>query len=217
MKLQRDAHQVRWLEIRNVGSSEIPPFGVVEITGASLEEPNRIVLTVQLPTEDNATFVAFNSWHPVPVAKRGLGTLDSPVFSRYYASGGTPAFGQIWGVENGLYELSPGYSGFFIYGAVDTSREICLVDRAPVSTYKPYIDFKLEGTLTTGLSEADATIIAQYGPGTDSTYTGTADIIVKNLETHTTSTYVFYADYLDRGRALHDKDNEYIIVAMECE
>jgi hypothetical protein len=87
----RSAHiRQRWVELENVGSVEIPAFGVCEITGSyrpdtgGLVTPGggRTVMRVRRPETDDPCAVIVNGPCPIPVGENGRpGTKDDPLLA----------------------------------------------------------------------------------------------------------------------------------------
>ncbi len=106
--------QQRWVEIRNVGSYDIPPFGVVEVVDST--EPDgtesRTVFHVRRPTEKSMSNVLFNGMNTVPVAGFGSGTGDFPA----WAMCDTTTAGTKVGTDTDSYSLTTGSSGFVVLG-----------------------------------------------------------------------------------------------------
>jgi hypothetical protein len=117
--------QQRFIELKNVGSATIPPFGVCEVAGSYRPEqtsqytPNdgRTVMQVRLATKDNpcATIVNFACEIP-PGEERRVGTMDDPLLALVAAvyDPGTPV-----GVKAGSFRLERGYCGYIILGDYD--------------------------------------------------------------------------------------------------
>jgi len=120
-------HKTRWIEA--LASGDIPAFGVVEITGATWEEPNRTVLLVSQPSEDSVSPFAINSHKPIPSGGYGLVSLTGPVFA-LYDNAATPATGELWGPQSGSFEAKKGNLGLVILGGIDTERGIVCVNDA---------------------------------------------------------------------------------------
>lgn len=78
---------------------------------------------------------------------------------------------------------------------------------------KPFIDFVLDEDLTTAMSEADATITEEWGPGASA---GLVAITVKNAPTRTAGVYKYRGVSGRKGTAVHVSGNIYRIFDMEC-
>jgi hypothetical protein len=84
------------MEAKNVGSLEIPSFGLVMISQADWENPDRTVLHVKRPTAYNARPLAINSFKPIPAGDYGLVTIDGPAWVKY-KTGETPSNNEEYG------------------------------------------------------------------------------------------------------------------------
>lgn len=112
--------QLRLIEFVNVGASEIPAFGAVEITGVSVPESGsdftpgggRVVMQVRRPTCDSSPRIMFNLANPVAVGKYGIGTNEFPC----WALADTTANGDRVGSAEDSYVLEKGKSGFVVAG-----------------------------------------------------------------------------------------------------
>lgn len=129
----------RQIELENVGSIEVPAFGVCEVTDVYLPESassmsadgGPIVYKVRRPTTDSPCHVIINGPCPIPpVAQspdnRGKpGTNDYPTYALYSAAGSGsagPSAGDEYGAKADSFELNPGYTGFVILGAADGTK-----------------------------------------------------------------------------------------------
>lgn len=141
----RSPHQQqRWIEIYNAGSSDIPPFGVVEIVESTRPEDGGItgegptVVSVRRPTIDSLPHFIINGPMTVPVGERGrVATNDYPCLAMY-DTGETPVSGQEWGTVIDSYALGRGRQGVVImgdaaYGVVRVMRSERLLRVTPVS------------------------------------------------------------------------------------
>ena len=106
--------QQRWIEIRNVGSQDIPPYGVVEVVDST--EPDgtdsRTVFSVRRPTESSMSNVLFNGFETVPALGYGRATGDFPAWA---LSGSTTAGTKV-GTEADSFTLSASSTGFVVLG-----------------------------------------------------------------------------------------------------
>lgn len=90
-----------WYDVKNIGSAEIPPFGIVEIDspdGAILRDDRRVLLRVKQPTMPGFTGRMLVNG-PLPISGGGTGvcTDGKIVVVAYDDKDGTPAAGDIWG------------------------------------------------------------------------------------------------------------------------
>ena len=118
--------ECRWMEAV-AGDYDIPAFGLVQITGATWEEPGRTVLSAVRPTNTNCQRIAINSWKPIAASDYGLVTCEGPSYV-LYDTADTPAIGQEWGPEADSFKAAKGKCGLIILGAADTTRGIVLVN-----------------------------------------------------------------------------------------
>ncbi len=107
--------QQRSIECENVGSVEIPSWGVVEITGVTNPSAGRVILQVQRPTTASATEVAVCGPLAIAVGKFGVCSLDMPAFA-LYDTAATPANGEAWGTQANLFTLLKNNTGFTVLG-----------------------------------------------------------------------------------------------------
>jgi hypothetical protein len=207
-------HGVRWVEAKNDCGQEIPPFALVVVAGATLENPGRTVLLLDMPSRDNDYPLAVNSHKPIADGDYGLVAMEGPVYVAYDNTD-TPAYGEEWGGTSGLLVASKDFAGLLILAAPDTEREIVLVEIARPGQYRPKIHFHLAEALTTSMSEATATIETEWGLGYPSPYTGEGAIIVKNMPNSVTP-YTFEGASGNHGVATLSHGNIYITDNMEC-
>lgn len=124
--------QQRWIDAVNVGSDDIPAYGVVEIVETIQDDTFRTVVQVKRPTGNGLRNVMLNGPKIIAGlsgndAGSGVVTNDYPAYALY--SGGTPEVGEIWGSTANSFALKPGASGFMIIG--DASGGIVRVVRQP--------------------------------------------------------------------------------------
>ena len=121
------AHDVRWVLGYNVGSTDIPPYGLLEVSGASHSLQNKVSIQVKRPTSDGVSPLAINGWKTIPAGEYGLVTLEGPVYVLYT---GSPATGEIWGAAEDSFNATTGKGGLVVIGvtSVGTTNTIVLVD-----------------------------------------------------------------------------------------
>lgn len=159
--------QVRWVEIYNSGSVEIPAFGATEIIGETEPESGseltpdagRTVLQVQRPTCDSSPNVCFNGQHPVGVGKYGRGTIDPPCWALCEST----TNGDKVGTVDDSFELGLGKSGYIVIGG---SYEGATRIREPVRQFGIYRATLLEN-MCVGDAEADVNSVELVGPCCD--------------------------------------------------
>ncbi len=119
----------RWIEIENVGSSDIPPHGVVEVVDHyrpekdSTETPGGgpTVVKVQRPTKDEPCPLLINGPCTVKVGKRSrIGTNDYPALALLGES--PDCTGQTFGAKKDSYQLWKGLCGFLVWGDYDGEK-----------------------------------------------------------------------------------------------
>ena len=151
------------LPFRNDASSEVPPFGILRVTGAvELDDDSLLLLADQPNTYGSQYLHAING--PIAVAAGGYGSCYRPseiFFARaaYDTADGTPAFGEAWGPRNATWKLKKNTGGFRILGDPDATTGTVLVAHAPMLHFK-------------GVCDASH---AKGATGTISIYTGTGD------------------------------------------
>lgn len=129
--------QQRWIELENVGSSTIPPFGVVEIVESYRPERTGLVpgdgptvVKVKRPTIDSLPHFYVNGPTAIPEGKRGKpGTNDFPCLALYNQQF-TPVSGEMWGTVKDSFLLGKGRQGAAIVGDADNSLGLVRVNRA---------------------------------------------------------------------------------------
>lgn len=133
----RSPHRAqRFIELKNIGSATIPPFGVVEIAGSYRPEqtdqytPNdgRTVMLVRLATKDSpcATIVNFACEIP-PGEERRIGTMDDPLLA--LVDDPSYTVGTVVGVEAGSFVLTRDHCGYMIIGDYDAGTGTMRVKR----------------------------------------------------------------------------------------
>lgn len=130
--------QQRWIELENVGDTDIPAFGVVEIVESYRPERLNLVpgdgptvVKVKRPTMDSLSHFYVNGPLEIPIGKRGpVGTNDFPCMVGYDRQSDTPATGQAWGTVKDSYLIGRGRQGVAIVGDADTIHNIVRINRA---------------------------------------------------------------------------------------
>lgn len=120
---------INWVALKNVGSSEIPAFGVFMVVGSEKLNNQWILHVEQVDDTKNPVF-GFNGEIPVAANKYGQGTLDVIAFAAYTTGDGTPAIGDVWGPKDGESKLKKHYLGVQVI-AVDAENELVMVSRNP--------------------------------------------------------------------------------------
>jgi hypothetical protein len=112
--------QQRWLELENVGSATIPPFGAVEVVDSYRKEPSgytpgdgRVVYRVRLSTVDSPCASLINGPCEIPAGQaRKIGTMDDPMLA-LVADSSYPVNTQV-GIKKGSFFLEKDYCGYLI-------------------------------------------------------------------------------------------------------
>lgn len=210
-------HDIRWLPAKNVGSVEIPPFGLVEVSGVEHELPNLMVLEVKRPTEDTPAVIGINGMKPIAAGDYGLATVDSSGPLYVLKDTGTAAFGESWGAQQDSFLAKQGNAGLICYGSTTLgaakTAPLIAVAFPGASNLKPLCRFTLDAALATSEASEGATITDQYGPGADHSET---DITVYNMLTSTTDVYLFEGAIGAAGLAMWDSGTGWKILQMEC-
>ena len=121
--------QQRWVECINVGATEIPPYGVVQVAGSIRLDAVRTIIQVKRPECDGHCNVMVNGLITIPVGEYGVCTNDFPAYALY--SGATPAVSETWGSRASSYFLKKNQRVFIIVGDVDATNTIVRVNKNP--------------------------------------------------------------------------------------
>ncbi len=135
--LPNDFKAQRWRPFYNAGASEVPAFGLIEVTGMSLGaigSNTYPIISGKRPTSASLQGAAVNSHLPVPVGAQGICTFDAPMWA-LYDTGSTPAYDEDWGTQANSYLLGSGNTGFKIIGG-QTSGRVYVERRASSSSSK---------------------------------------------------------------------------------
>lgn len=185
MPLPNDFKEQRWRPFINAGATEVPAFGMLEITGMSSSALGSIlypILSARRPTSDSIQGAFINSHLPVPVGAQGICTIDVPTWVAYDTSG-TPAYDEDWGTQTDSYLLKSGNTGFKIIGGETDGR--VYVDRRSTATTPTK-------TLYLPLEDTDNYLLPQLGNscyGYEWTISATS---LTNLDTGTSYTIKDY-------------------------
>lgn len=118
----------RWVELYNVGSVEIPAFGVCEVVDSSRPDSGgsvtpaggRTVLHVRRSQSRRARITVVNGPCAIPVSGYGRpGTMDSPMLA--LVGSGSYANSLDVGVASGSFTLDSGLYGYRIIGDYDAT------------------------------------------------------------------------------------------------
>jgi hypothetical protein len=147
------------LEFLNQNAGSIPAYGVVRVTGVSIVEAGRVVLTVDQPNTYGCQANCFiNGPVAVSPGQYGYCTRSGALVALYDTADGTPALGDAWGPRSGTWKLKKNAGGFFCLGP-PTNSGLGLALFAPL----PMLSFR-------GQPTADVTAGSS---GTVNVYTGT--------------------------------------------
>jgi len=116
----------RWVRVKNVSGEDIPPYSVVEITGASSDDG---ILNADKPSSSGDDYRhGLSGPATIKSGDHGDVTFDLPAWASFDSSDGTPANGDLWGAKSGSWKLgNTGDSNFPVLGSVDTTNEVMLV------------------------------------------------------------------------------------------
>jgi hypothetical protein len=104
----------RWLPVKNVGASEVPAYGAMQVDGY---ESSTGAVQVKRPTKDDMdpAMVLLNGGVALAAGEYGQGRIADP--SLAYVSG-SPAVGDELGTVQDQYYLSTGKKGFLAWSTV---------------------------------------------------------------------------------------------------
>ena len=127
--------QQRWIELENVGSVEVPPFGVCEVVDSYRPEQGtnytpgdgRTVLRVRMAERDQPCVTVVNGPCTIPVGEnRRVGTMDDPMLAQVETEYQP---GTVVGVRAGSFKLQEGHCGYLIIGDYDAGTNTQRVRR----------------------------------------------------------------------------------------
>lgn len=166
MRQQSDgASVIRWLEIYNDGSDDIPPYAVCRVTG--VDEGSNIFLVDQ-PNADSQREIVINGPIGVPAGFYGQAHRADPCTVLYETADGTPASGEDWGTKNGSWKIHKGNTGFRILGnASDNLCEATYLGAAGVSnlTVQEVDGSPTVTTTTLSFDQSDGLTVTDEGSG----------------------------------------------------
>jgi len=191
---------------RNVGSSEIPAHGVVEISEAIKGDDGQIILEVRRPTSDSVAQWGVNIGRPLPVSSTVTGRVatDFPVLAKYN-NANTPAAGEKWGPAQDSYELSKGNAGALIVGGIGT------IESGTVAVIRDNGNPVIKCKTVTGITAGSSATVNVWRGGS----------ITSPLETLTA-----YLDWAEGGVSISadkeigvqlDDEGRYVVIFAECE
>lgn len=112
-----DPQPVRWLKVRNVDTTPVPPYGCMQIVG---QDGDKGSLQIQRPSADGASNVLFNSSVAIQPGLLGQGTRAYPAIALFVqdaTTGTMPVNGAGWGPAAGDWALHLGKAGFQVVGS----------------------------------------------------------------------------------------------------
>lgn len=163
---------MRRIPFRNDAASQVPPFGILRITGA-VDVNSEPYLKVDRPNTYGARLTAVNGPTAIDSGKYGDAFNPSESFfirALYDSGDGTPTVGQRWGPRNASWKLRKNAPGFEIIGDADTSTTTVLVRYTPVVTLLG----KTDASHAKGASGTVSVYAGTLGSETDSTDNVTA-------------------------------------------
>lgn len=138
-----------WLDFKNTGSQSVPPFGVIEIAGATNPRSGLVLLSCQRPGSTLRNLYAVNG--PMTVAASGFGRCTfRPTFAKY--TGSAPAAYSCWGPTVDSFELTVNRPGFFATGLALTSPTRMQVFPYPITQLIGKLDGDLDADNTATMS-----------------------------------------------------------------
>lgn len=208
--------------VKNTSDETVPSFGIMVMSGAERTDRNDIVIKVEKlaipPTIEGRQVLLVNSARELSPSgddQYGWARMAEgpPGWVAYDSTDGTPAFGQMWGVENDNWKLAKDGAGFMIVGPVESSKKRVLAAFS--------IDQKYYFTLDEALTAPSGNINAGATPttATASLYTGSSSGTLTKIST------VELTNRWDELELGNDKSGycvwdwnilEWVIVTTEC-
>lgn len=142
-----------WFEFQNQNAAQVPAFGLMRVTGITVVEAGRVVITCDQPNAYGSQYAHMvNGDTPVSQNDYGVCTRFGLFPALYDNADGTPGFGDLWGPRNGTWKLKKNTGGFFVYGVPNSSAFLALVQAAPMLSARGTIASDIaagaSGTLT---------------------------------------------------------------------
>lgn len=106
----------RWIPILNQGATDIPPYGLVRVTGF---DDDTQAFTVEESDVDGLGDVLVNGPNLVAVDEVGQAERADPTIIAYDPDDGAPANGESWGSGSGTWLAKKDQKGFTILGEAD--------------------------------------------------------------------------------------------------
>ncbi len=155
--------EVASLMFRNDSGEEIPPWGAMKVTDATMEDGKAIVV-VDKP-EAISQILLFNGARAVADGNRGV-AQSGPVYRVTY-TGTAPTNGRVVGHINGQWYLDDAAGGFIVIGEVSADADTMFV----MEHHEPMAG-KSNGTITAGSTGT----VHVYTNLTDDSYDITASL-----------------------------------------
>lgn len=131
--------QLSYVRFINNSGESIPAWGVMRITGATVESSGARLLTVAKPNTTLQRYYLVNSGDTCASSSTGVGTFLHHAGTVLYDTANTPAYGETWGPQSATWTIKKGNTGFVILGGNTgtgaTSRTIAIQDSRPQKTY----------------------------------------------------------------------------------
>ena len=131
-----------WFEIQNQNAAQIPAFGVMRVTDVLVVKAGRVVVKVDQPNMFGDFGQCLISG-PAPIAGAngttkagGMATRTGFITALYDSADGVPAYGDVWGPQNGTWKLKKNTGGFFCLGApVNTTVHLAVFAPLPMRSF----------------------------------------------------------------------------------
>lgn len=149
--------QMSWVGFVNNNAGTVPPFGVMRVTGISIVEAGRVVLTCDQPNSygDLANCVING---PVNVASGAYGSCTRAWMTlALYDNGNSPSLGQMWGPVNGSWKLTKNSIGWLAQGSPTNSGN-------SLALFSPVIVDSVRGTIASDAApDSNSTLTVNVG------------------------------------------------------
>ncbi len=164
------------LEFLNQNAGTIPAYGVVRVTGVSIVEAGRVVLTVDQPNAYGCQANCFiNGTVAVSAGQYGSCMRAGALVALYDTADGTPAFGDAWGPRSGTWKLKKNTGGFFCLGP-PTNSGLGLALFAPL----PMLSFRGQPTADVAAGASGTVNIYAGAFGSETALSGQSISNVRN-------------------------------------
>ena len=128
--------RLQTLAYRNDSSEDVPPYGLLRITGADYSDDLLTFLTINKPNTTFQRFYAVNGPSLVPAGQYGTCSLGFGSVLMVAIDTGTPAYGEGWGAKPASWKLNKNYpgGGFTVIGGNNTDKGTSLFVQQPVNS-----------------------------------------------------------------------------------